>query len=130
MNIIVLKGRLVRDVELRAASTGMSVGSFTIAVDRPVAKGQEKTADFINCTAFGKTAEIISQYCKKGSSILINGSLRIETYTNKNDQKVTAAKVSVNGFEFCDSKSSSSDSNTSGNLFGSQVSSFDEDIPF
>ena len=75
MNLVVLNGRLVRDPELKFGQSGKAYSRFSIAVDRPFQNSTDsQTADFINCVAFGKTAEFIGEYFRKGRKILLKGS--------------------------------------------------------
>lgn len=80
MNRVNLCGRLTRNPELRATSTGMSVCSFTVAVDRPRNKDGVKEADFIRCKAFGKQGESIAYYKGKGDMIAVDGRLQTGSY--------------------------------------------------
>ena len=83
MNLVVLNGRLVRDPELKFGQSGKAYSRFSIAVERPFSSSADKnsqTADFINCVAFGKTAEFIGEYFRKGRKILLNGRLQMDQY--------------------------------------------------
>ena len=108
MNKLILMGRLARDPEVRytQGEKATAVANFSLAVDRRFKREGEPTADFFNCTAFGKTAETIEKYLRKGSKILVDAELRTDNYTNKEGQKVYAVRVYVNSFEFCESKGS------------------------
>lgn len=103
-NKVILGGRLTSDVELKQTSTGISVCSFTIAVNRKGKAGSEQTADFINCQAWRQTAEFISKYFSKGSSICIVGSIQTRSWTDKNGQKRYATEVVADEASFVDSK--------------------------
>lgn len=106
MNNVVLMGRLVRDPEIRY-STGtnqMAVAKFTLAVDRRYKKEGEQTADFINCTAFGKVAEVIEKHVTKGVKIAVAGEWRTGSYTDKNGNKVYTNDCNVIAIDFCESK--------------------------
>ena len=84
LNVSVLMGRLVRDPELRHTSNGISVTSFTLAVDRDYCpKGQERQADFIDVVAWHKTAEFVCTYFGKGKMVAIQGPIQTRTYTDK-----------------------------------------------
>ena len=98
-------GRFTKDAELRSTASGKSVASFTVAVDRDF-KGPngEKETDFINCVAWGNTAEFISKYFNKGSMAVIEGRLQIRPYETTDGQKRTAAEVIVNNIYFGESK--------------------------
>ena len=90
INNVVLMGRLVATPELRSTGTGVSVASFTIAVDRAYAKqGEQRQADFIDCVAWRNTAEFITRYFQKGSMIAITGNIQTRTYEDKNGIKRT-----------------------------------------
>lgn len=106
-NIAVLIGRMVKDVDLKATST-INIGSFTLAVDRSRKVDGQPTADFINCKAFGKTAETIEKFFRKGNKIAITGHIQTGSYTNKDGQRVYTTDVIVDSFSFIESKSSQS----------------------
>lgn len=101
MNLVVLMGRLARDPELKFGQSGKAYSRFSLAVDNPFKKGE---ADFINCVAFGKTAEVIGEYLRKGSKVLVNGRLQMNKY-EVNGEKRTSYDVLVNEFEFAEGKS-------------------------
>lgn len=94
MNTVMLMGRLTRDPESRATQSGVSVVRFSLAVNRP------KRADFINCVAFGRTAEVIQQYVFKGNRLLVEGEIRTGSYVDKAGQKRYTTEVMVNHIEF------------------------------
>ena len=77
---------------------------FTIAVDRRFKKDDQPSADFITCKAFGKTAEFVEKYFKKGMKIGLVGSIQTNNYTNKEGQKVYSTEVVADNVEFVDSK--------------------------
>lgn len=112
MNKVILMGRLTRDPETRY-STGdnpMAIGKFSIAVDRRFKRnGDEQTADFFNCTAFGKQGEFVEKYLRKGTKVLVEGELRNDNYTNKNGEKVYSMNIVTNNIEFAESKNAGSD---------------------
>lgn len=100
MNVTVLVGRLTKEPELKKSGAGKAYVRFTLAVDRPFAKD---TADFINCVAFGKTAEIIGEYVRKGHKFGVCGYLQMDAYEH-NGEKRTAYTVVVSSFDFLQSK--------------------------
>lgn len=104
LNHITLQGRLCRDVELRKTGSGVSVASFTIAVDRDFAKDGEKKTDFIDCVAWRQTGEFISKYFTKGRMIVVDGHLEIREWTDKEGNKRRNAEVIVDHAYFADSK--------------------------
>lgn len=101
INRIVLAGRPIKDLELRHIQSGASVCSFTLAVERNFKnKNGERKADFINCIAWKKTAEVMSQYVKKGSVIGVDGRIQTRSYDNKDGQRVYVTEVVVENFSF------------------------------
>ncbi|WP_134113309.1 single-stranded DNA-binding protein [Hypnocyclicus thermotrophus] len=108
MNLVVLTGRLARDPELKYGQSGTAYCRFTLAVNR-VAKDE---ADFIGCTAFGKTAELIGEYLRKGSMTGVQGRLQTSSYET-NGEKRYRTDVIVDRIEFLESKASLS---TTGNI--------------
>lgn len=106
MNKVILMGRLVRDAEVRysAGSNSMAVARFTLAVDRRFKKDGEPSADFISCVAFGKSAEFVEKYVKKGTKIVLDGHWQTGSFTNKDGQKVYTNDCVVDSMEFAESK--------------------------
>lgn len=104
INSVVLMGRLTADPELRTTQSGISMCRFSVAVDRRVAAGTEKKADFINCTAWRQQADFISKYFHKGQMIAIEGSIQTGSYTDKQGNKRTSFDVIVDRASFCGSK--------------------------
>lgn len=110
MNKVILMGRLTRDPEVRYSQTdsNMVIAKFSLAVDRRFKKqGDTLTADFFNCTAFGKQAEFVEKYLKKGTKIVVIGRIQNDNYTNKEGQKVYSVQIMVEEMEFAESKASS-----------------------
>ena len=103
MNKIIIKGRLVRDPELKTGGSGVEFCKFTVAVDRRKIKDKEKETDFFDCTAFGNTGVAVSKFFTKGKEILVEG--RMESSTSEKDgQKRTYWGVVVDSFDFCGGK--------------------------
>lgn len=107
MNNVSLVGRLTRDVEIRYTDGGTSISRFSIAVDRRFKSEGQPSADFINCVAFGKTAEFVEKYFKKGQRIGAIGRIQTGSYDNKDGVKVYTTDVIVEQAEFVESKGSS-----------------------
>lgn len=101
-NKVILGGRLVATPELKQTPTGTAVTSFSIAVNR---KGKRDTTDFIDCVAWKSSAEFITKYFGKGSSICIVGSLQKREWTDNNGNKRYATEVIVDEANFVDGKS-------------------------
>ena len=113
LNKVVLAGRLTADVELKQTPNGVSVCSFSIAVNRRhQAEGQQQ-ADFINCTAWRGTAEFISNYFRKGSSICILGSIQTRSWKDNNGNNRYATEVVADEAMFVDSKNEAQGSKAS-----------------
>ena len=104
MNIVIEHGRLVRDPVITTTASGTSRARFTIAVDRPAKAGEKKQADFINCIAWGKTAEFIAQYFPKGKEILAEGRVQTGSYTDNDGSKHYTTDIVINNVEFCGNK--------------------------
>lgn len=108
INNVVLMGRLVATPELRQTQNGISVTSFSLAVERSYARqGEQRQTDFINCVAWRNTADFISRYFQKGSMIAVTGSIQTRNYEDKNGNKRTAFEVIVDQASFCGSKAES-----------------------
>ena len=142
MNSVSLMGRLTRDPEVRyTANTQMANARFVVAVNRKLSKEKRQeaenngypTADFISCVAWGKTAENIANYFKKGNRIAITGHIQTGSY-EKDGQRIYTTDVVVDSFDFVESNSSSTNTNQGysnpADLGMSGQESFDSDLPF
>ena len=102
-NKVILLGNLTRDPELRYPPSGTAVAEFGLAVNRTW-KGQNgekrEEATFVDCTAWARTAEVISEYCKKGSPLLVEGRLHLDSWEGKDGQKRNKLKVVVENSQF------------------------------
>lgn len=135
-----LVGRLTRDPEVRY-STGenaTATARFSVAVNRRFKNAEGNyDADFINCVAFGKTAEFIEKYFRKGMAIGLTGRIQTGSYTNKDGQKVYTTDVVVEETEFVESKGGNTDNTTpsrpapsNGDGFMNIPDGIDEELPF
>lgn len=108
INRAVICGRLVRDPELRRTQNGTPVASFTLAVNRTFknADGQQE-ADFLNCVAWNKTAEIVDQYCSKGNLVGVEGRLQSRSYHDNQGNNRTVVEIIADQVQFMQSKDSS-----------------------
>jgi len=105
LNCAIIMGRLTADPELRTTASGLSVTSFSVAVDRRFQRqGEEKQTDFINVVAWRQTAEFVSRYFHKGSMIAVQGSIQTRNYEDKNGNKRTAVEIVADNVSFCGSK--------------------------
>lgn len=123
MNSVCICGRLTRDPETRATQGGTAVATFSLAVDR---RKKDDGADFIRCVAFGKTAETIARYVRKGHMFGVTGRLSTRSYENKQGQKVFVTEVIVSDFTFLQPK----DGNAAAPHHEQQNDFYSDDIPF
>lgn len=108
MNVVCLLGRLTATPELKTTQSGVSVTSFSVAVDRTYQpKGAERQTDFINCVAWRNTAEFLCRYFQKGQRIALQGSLQSRSYTDKSGNNRTVFEVVVDNAFFAESKGNS-----------------------
>ncbi len=117
MNKVILMGRLTRDPDVRwtQGQDQKCVARFTLAVDRKIKRTEgndQQTADFISMVAFGKRAEFVEKYCKKGIKLAITGRIATGSYTNRDGQKVYTTDVVADDLEFVESKKAAGDQNS------------------
>lgn len=132
MNKVELVGRLTRDVSISMSNGGSSIARFTIACDRRFKAEGQPTADFINCIAFGKTAEFIEKYFKKGMRIGVSGRIQTGSY-EKDGQKIYTTDVVIEEAEFVESKNSNNEqpqANVGSDGFMDIPEGADEEMPF
>ena len=118
MNQVILLGRLTADPELKKAKSGIAYTQFTLAVDRKYknALGTRET-DFLSCTAFKQTAEIICKYFKKGNRLPLVGSIQTSNYKDDSGKTVYRTDIMIDSVEFFDEA-------------GTKAKSKNEDLPF
>ena len=107
MNKTILIGRLTKDPDVRytQGDNGMCIARYTLAVDRAGKKKEgQPSADFIPCVAFGKNAEFVEKYVKKGTKLAISGHIQTGSYTGKDGNKVYTTDVIIESQEFAESK--------------------------
>lgn len=109
-NLVVLTGRLTADPELKTTPNGVSVTSFSIAVERRYKQGEERQADFINIVAWRSSAEFICKYFKKGSMIGIEGAIQTRKYQDRDGNNRTAFEVVANNVQFVEFKKADNNS--------------------
>lgn len=133
MNVAAITGRLVKDPELRATSSGKSVVSFTLAVIDP---DNKESTDFIDCVAWESRAEFLSKYFTKGQKVEVAGKIKTRTFEKKDGQKGKATELVAKSIGFAESKKDSQTSNeTSNDMPDSGFEDFqmvdgDDDLPF
>lgn len=145
LNVAVLMGRLVADPELRTTPSGVSVTSFTIAVDRSYQKaGSDRQADFLDIVAWRGTADFICKFFKKGQLIAVQGSIQTRSYQDKDGNKRKAFEIVADNVHFAESKRDGDShgsraqaasyrpyvSYTSGNTGDFEEIPSDDDLPF
>ncbi len=144
MNKVILMGRLTRDAEVRYSQgeSSTAVARFSLAVDRRFRRdGDDQSADFINCVAFGRTGEFMERFGRKGTKFLVEGRIQTGSYTNRDGQKVYTTDVVVEQVEFAESKASGdnsgyvpadrpSPSGAAGDGFMNIPDGIDEELPF
>ena len=108
MNKVILMGRLTKDPEVRYTNGGKTIGSFSIAVDRRFKSEGQPEADFFTCVTFGKQAEFVEKYLKKGTKILLGGQIQNNNY-EKDGVKHYNTQIVVDEIEFAESKRSQSE---------------------
>lgn len=113
INRAVLTGRLTKDPELRTTQSGLSVATFTLAVNRQYSKAKGD-ADFINCVIWRKAAENFCNFTSKGSLVGIDGRIQTRSYENKSGQKVYVTEIVVDSFSLLESKKDRLANNNSG----------------
>jgi len=133
MNKVILMGRLTRDPELSYASNGdqTAYARFSLAINR---RGRDEQADFVNITAFGKTAEFVSKYFVKGQMMALTGRLQVNSYQDKEGNKRTSTSVLADEVFFTGGKSENpSTPNIGANpegFYPSDDGISDDDLPF
>lgn len=137
VNKVILQGRLTKEPEMRYTTTGTAVVKATLAVDRSYVKqGEERKADFIRVTAFGKTAEFFGKYFNKGSMTLVVGRIQTDSYDGDDGKKVYTTDVIIDEVSFCEKKSESSTVNTTSTADPLEAAADyleavnDDDLPF
>ena len=137
MNKVIMCGRLTRDPDVRYGDNQKAVARFSLAVDRRFTREGDPTADFFNCTAFGKIAEVVEKHVTKGTKLIITGRIQNDNYTNKDGQTVYSVQILVDELEFAESKGSGSGSgrtqeqdNPAAGGFQNIPNGIDDELPF
>ena len=133
MNKVILMGRLTRDPEVRCAqSSATTIGRFSLAVDRKYKREGQPEADFFTCTGFNKTAEFMEKYLKKGTKVVVEGSIQNDNYTNKDGEKVYSTQIMIESIEFAESKGAKTEgpAQNGGSDFVDVPDGLVEELPF
>ena len=114
INRVVLVGRLTKDPDYRTTPSGVSVATFTLAVNRTFTNAQgEREADFINCVVFRKQAENVSNYLFKGSLAGVDGRIQSRSYENNEGRRVFVTEVVADNVQFLEPKNNNQQNNQS-----------------
>lgn len=139
MNKVILMGRLTRDPEVRYSQgeKPVAIARYTLAVARTFKRDGEPDVDFINCVAFGRSAEFAEKYFRQGIRIIVSGRIQTGSYTNRDGVKIYTTDIIIDEQEFAESKSSSMnnsepirDRSYSGDGFMNIPDGLDEELPF
>lgn len=132
LNVACLMGRLTRDPELRTTASGVSVTSFTLAVERAYVKqGEDRQADFIDVVAWRNTADFVCKYFHKGQLIAVQGSIQTRTYTDKDGNKRKAVEVVAGNVHFAEGKKKTEEPvHTAPDVEYEESTLSDDDLPF
>lgn len=126
INQVILMGRLTRDPEQRTTTTGKTIASFSIAVDRA---GQDDTADFFDITAWEKLGELVMQYLSKGRRVLVQGRLRQDSWDDKETgKKRSRIEVTATDVTFLDGPSGENQPNQNSSSSSSSSSKKNDDV--
>lgn len=125
MNSVNLTGRFTRDPEVRYTDGGSSIARFSVACDRRYKQEGGQTADFISCVAFGKTAEFIEKYFRKGMKIEISGRIQTGSYTNQEGNKVYTTDIVAEQVGFAESRAASQGTHGSNGNTNDSTGGFD-----
>ena len=105
MNRVIMMGRLTRDPEIRyGGANNTAIARYSLAVDRKIKREGQPTADFFNLTTFGKQAEFVEKYLRKGTKILIEGELQNDNHTDREGKMVYGMRIITSSVEFAESK--------------------------
>lgn len=136
MNIVAITGRITKDLELKPAGKTQVI-NFSMAVENPYKKDD---ASFFDIVAFGKTAELLNEYCVKGSKIGVDGTLKQDRFTDKEGNNRSVVRITANRIEFLDAKGQSNGQNkqqqqtqqpiTQDNPFANSNVDIQDDVPF
>ena len=111
MNKVILMGRITRDAEIRytQGEKSTAIARFSLAVERRFKSDndEQQNTDFISCIAFGRVAEFLEKFGRKGTKFVLDGRIQTGSYNNKDGQKVYTTDVVVENIEFAESKNSS-----------------------
>ena len=127
INTITIHGRLTQDVELKKTQSGVSVCSFTVAVDRSYSKGEEKLTDFFTVVCWRGLAEMVAKYFSKGKEILVSGEMQSRKWQDSDGNNRVSWEVQANSVDFCGRKNSNAQKDENNHVPETVA---DDDLPF
>jgi single-strand DNA-binding protein len=139
LNRVILIGRLTKDPELRYLPNGTAVTQFTLAVDRPVAAGKEKEADFLNIVTWRQLAETCANYLRKGRLTAVEGRIQVRNYDNNEGKRIYVTEIVADNVRFLESSGGSGNSQQQNQQReqqdpfiddGKPIDISDDDLPF
>lgn len=131
INIVAITGQLTRSPEVRQTQSGVSVCSFTVAVDRAYKSGEEREADFIDCVAWRGSADFLGKYFGKGDMIGVQGHLQTRNWETDDGQKRKSTEIVVDSLSFVGGKKSDHAESPAENQTFTEMTDADEDsLPF
>ena len=136
LNRVILIGRLTNDPELRYTPSGVGIGKFTLAVDRPFKKGEDKETDFIPIVTWRQLAESCANYLRKGRLAAVDGRIQVRNYENNEGRRVYVTEVVAENVRFLESgnrEGAGSNSGSAADPFaddGKPIDISDDDLPF
>ena len=135
MNKFIALGRVCTDVDVRQSTNGKTVARFSLAVRKNFKKDNEADADFFNCVAFGKLAEVFERYVRKGTKVILEGEMQNNNY-EKDGVKHYGMQFVVSAMEFCESKADETASNntqadkSTPDVVFDEADAINDDLPF
>lgn len=115
MNLCIQIGRCTKDPDIKVAKSGTTIADFTLAVDRKFKREGQPDADFLNFTAFGKTAEFVEKWVHKGTKLVVQSTLQNNNYQNSDGKTIYRNTLFVESVEFAESKAASQRANANNN---------------
>lgn len=129
MNKCIFLGRLTKDAESKVVNDNTTITNFTLAVNRKYKQENQPTADFLNFVSFGKTAEVIAKYCKKGNQIAVTSRVQTRNWEDNEGKKHYITEFVVEEFDFAEGKKAEGNTNNNSSGF-TPVEEDEENLPF
>lgn len=130
VNNIIIHGRLTQDIELKQTPSGVSVCTFTVAVDRSYSKGEDKITDFFTVVCWRGLADMVSKYFGKGKEILVSGEMQSRKWQDNDGNNRVSWEIQANTVDFCGSKGNNNTQSSTQTDFKPIEDSSEADLPF